>query len=228
MIAQTWGIVPLHRPEDLPTVIANARRQSGFFRLCVVENGAALGACKRAGFRPDLLLGSVPHQSAARNVALHALRGRGAFFFTMDADDWYGPGYLTELLKNRRKADVVGKRRHLVLLRDGLHLFDARGANKTTAWLHGACIAGYADDAIDFPTTAIGEDHAWCAGMRQIGATLYATSARNYVYVRTGSAHTWRSPDVMTRHHLGPAFKLTGGMPKFVPPPTHDEIFATI
>lgn len=224
-----WGIVPLHRPADLPNVIANARRQSVDFRLCVVENGDALGACKRAGFWPDSLLRSAPHQSAARNTALEWIRSHGGgFFFTMDADDWYGPSYLAELLKHRRKANVVGKRRHLILLRNGLHLFDARSASKPTDILHGACLAGRAEEAVPFPDLAVGEDSEWCRAMAAEGATLFATSARNYIYVRTGAAHTWKRSDLELRMHMGPGFLLRGGQPKFIPLPTADEYFATI
>lgn len=221
-----WAIVPLHRSGDLPTVIANTHRQRSRVRLVIIENGDAVGACAQARFTPDLLLTSEKHQATARNVALDEIRKRGGgVFLTMDADDWYGPRYVEEIVANAHHADIIGKRRHLVRFPDGLYLFDVRGANKPTTWLHGACLAGRTEDAIPFPLRDVGEDTAWCEGMRSFGAKMFATSAREYIYNRAGTDHTWKANPVMVRHMLGPCFRL-GGYPVAVPKPTRAEVFA--
>lgn len=222
-----WAIVPLHRRADLPNVLANLYRQQHKMNVCVVENGGAIGACKQMSTGADfLVLNSTEHQSVARNVALEAIRHRGGgFFFTLDADDWYGPGYLSELLANRHKADFVGKRRHLVLLPDGLYLFDARSANRPTKWLHGACIAGQAEDAIDFPIVRVGEEQLWAEELRKRGYTFYATSARNYVYNHLGNQHTWNPSETLFKKCCGPGFKLgTGGQPQSYAGPTQEDM----
>src|SRR5690606_4134641 len=116
----SWILVPFARPERLENVQANFQRQSHEGKkLCIVENGPAIGACKVAGFEPDLLLTSdVAHPSAARNVGLDALAdfGEDTHVCCMDDDDFYGSFYQAEHLlfaaRGRRSEERrVGKER---------------------------------------------------------------------------------------------------------------------
>jgi hypothetical protein len=222
-----WVVVPFARPEMLGNVIRNFQRQTALARLCLVENGPAVGACERAGLVPDLLLTSEAHQATAKNTALEEIRKRGGGLVALwDDDDRYGCGFLEELLEHRRRANVVGKRRHLIRMSRGLYLFDEHNANAPSTWLHGPTCLVRAEECVDFPRVTPNDDGEWCRDMARAGATFYATSVWNYVYERTGTQHVWKASDVVVRHHMGDGLLWDGRTWQPAPKPTDREIFS--
>lgn len=110
-------VTPLHRPEDVPNVRENWLRLGGL--LIVVENGAAIGACRAQGFEPSVLLESLDHQSYARNAGIERAWELGADAWAqLDADDYYGPAYLAKVQTALESADVVGQADAFVRMHD--------------------------------------------------------------------------------------------------------------
>jgi hypothetical protein len=220
-----WVVVPLGRAEMLPNVLDNASRQALPLKLCIVENGDAVGACAKHCVDPDLLLTSEHHQATAKNEAVSAIKKLGGGLISFwDDDDEYGAGFLGELKGQESKATVVGKRRHLVRLSDGLYLFDRESANQPSDWLHGPTCMVQAENCVEFPRIAPNDDGEWCKAMKQAGATFWATSIWNYTYIRTGHNHVWEASDLMVRLQLGSAWKLEDDRGTFVPAPNDDEV----
>jgi hypothetical protein len=220
-----WVVVPLGRAEMIPNVLENVGRQALPLKLCLVENGQAVGACAERSVSPDLLLTSEHHQASAKNEAVAAIKKLGGGLISFwDDDDEYSAGFLGELLSQKNLATVVGKRRHLVRLRDGLYLFDRKSANALSSWLHGPTCLVRAEECVEFPRVAPNDDGEWCKAMAQAGATFWATSIWNYTYSRTGNNHVWQASDLLVRHMLGDAFRLDADCATFIPAPTDDEI----
>jgi hypothetical protein len=224
-----WVVVPFSRPNMLGNVLGNACRQTVPFKLVLVENGPAVGTCKRHGIAPALLLTSEPHQAIAKNTALAEIRKRGGGLVALwDDDDYYGAGFLAELVANRRRATVVGKRIHWVELADGLYLFDHESANQPSTLLHGPTVMAQASEIVDFPVVSPSDDRQWCKAMRQAGATMWATSVGEYVYRRTGSNHVWNASDLLVRFQLGDSYRFDADGATFVPGLTDEQIFEAL
>lgn len=217
-----WVVVPLGRADSVGNVFSNFRRQSVEARLCIVENGAGLGACERHGLNPDLLLTSQNHQAHAKNQAISELRDCGGHLAFWDDDDWYGRAFLEELLASAGRATVVGKRRHFVRLPSGLFLFDSQSANRASSWLHGPTCLVRAAECLTFPVVSPNDDGAWCKAMRAAGASFYATSIWGYIYDRTNPGHVWNASEKLVRWQLGDAIK--GGC--LIKAPTGDEVLS--
>lgn len=194
-----WVIVPFSRPENLHHVLANFRRQKfPFKKLCLVENGRALAAAAepRQRERSDahLLLTSDPHQSAAKNTALHEIRKRGGgFTVVMDDDDWYGPQFLTEAVGYAKTYDVVGKSRHFVSVDGGLWLCNRERAHRQITSLNGGTIGCWAEAAPEYPSVGHGEDVFFCHESERRGMSCFGTDIYHYLYRRASSCdHAWR------------------------------------
>jgi len=191
-----WVVVPLSRPEWLGSVLRNYRQQ--VFRgtkLCIVENGRAIGACIARGANPDLLLTTEEHVAVAKNTALAELRRRGAgFWTTWDDDDWYGPEYLAELAGHARDADFVGKDFHFTDLAGTLYFCHPKTVGKSVRTLAGACLGGFVAETPDFPLERVGEDTFFCLNQWTRGAKLQDIGPYHYVYQRDypGAVHTWK------------------------------------
>lgn len=182
----SWVLVPFSRPDFLGNVQENFNRQAQEdSKLCLVENGDAVGYCKQVGFTPDLLLSSDAHPSKARNVGLAALRDLDAHFCCMDDDDWYGPHYQQEHIAFAERGRITGKMTHWVRFEGvGLWLFNRERAGRTVAWVHGATLGGFALDVGDFPVVALGEELALCHAHTAAGGTVQNTSVGHFVYMR--------------------------------------------
>lgn len=192
----TWAVVTLSRPKQLKQVVQQFESQDSFGkRLCIVENGDAIGACAAAGFVPDLLLTSNAHQSDARNVALRELRKKDAHVSFMDDDDYYGPRYLSEHVSNAVSGRITGKIVHWVRFETigKLWLFNRTRANQKVAWVSGATIGGFARDIPDFPIVQAGEDMHVCRQVTRRGGIIFDTGLSSYLYIRKGSTkeHTY-------------------------------------
>jgi hypothetical protein len=158
-------------------------------KLCIVENGDALGYCAQVGFRPHMLLASDAHPSAARNVGLAALRdlGEDTHFSCMDDDDFYGPYYQQEHLNFAERKRVTGKMPNWVRFEavGKLWLFNRTKAQKPVAWVQGPTIGGYARDVKDFPIVDLGEELDFCLAHRRAGGSVFSTSVGHFCYMRS-------------------------------------------
>lgn len=197
-----WCVVPFSRPRNLELVRQQFEHQTySDKKLVIVENGDAVGACKLAGFEPDLLLSSRKHQSYAKNKALLALKeiAPDDYWTTTDDDDYYGPRYLEELAQSLGKGDVIGKSRSFVKLSDGrLYLFDKWAENSICdSVVHGPTITARIKDSLLFQVEDWGEDLDWVEQMQKLGAKVYATSRYNWCYFRSdnGDGHAWSVSD---------------------------------
>ncbi|HTM56694.1 MAG TPA: glycosyltransferase family A protein [Pirellulales bacterium] len=184
-------IVPLSRPELWPNVLHLFRQQTYFDkRLWVVFNGRALGATALAQGVADRLLTSRPNCAIARNTALSELRAEGGGYFALwDDDDYYGPGYLSDVASDAARAEVTGKQTHFVSYAERyLFFYYPERASRMTRAAQGGTLAGRAEDALDFPEMRRGEDLAWCEQMRAKGARIYNRGLYHYRYCLGGDA----------------------------------------
>ena len=202
MTTSIWVVVPCCREKQIPWVVENFRRQEHKDkRLCIVENGAAIGACERLGIVPHLIVTSEPHQSHARNEGMYAIRNRGGGWIAMwDDDDWYGPAYLSEMvgLIEEGKADIYGKHRHFVATPDsGMLLYNEKGQNKHSRHVHGPTLVFRAEEGRLFRVQKEAEEIRWCFEMHDLGARIWAASIYHLLYLRWGDEHehTWEADD---------------------------------
>ena len=183
----SWVVVPLSRPECLANVKENFSRQATEGKkLCIVENGDAVGVCADFNFKPDLLLASAAHPSTARNEGLAALRDLDAHVSFMDDDDYYGAGYQDEQIASAGRNRITGKITNWVRFeRVGkLWLFNRDKAGKPSAWVQAATIGGYARTIPDFPVVDLGEELDLCREFRQGGGEVVNTSVGHFCYMR--------------------------------------------
>jgi hypothetical protein len=187
----SWIIVPFSRPDFLGNVRENFDRQTQEGKkLCIVENGDAVGHCKQVGFEPDMLLSSDAHPSSARNVGLAALRDLDAHFCCMDDDDWYGHYYQQEHILAGARGRITGKVTHWVHFEGlgKLWLFNRQKAGRQVAWVQGATVGGFARDVADFPIVDLGEELDLCQAHRAAGGDVLNTSVGHFVYMRRETA----------------------------------------
>lgn len=219
-------IVPLSREWCALRVAENFRRQRHpEKRLIVIENGGAVGACKRYGISPHITLVSDNHLSVAKNAGVDWVRKNGGgFWTTFDDDDYYGADYLSRCALHARHGRVVGAPRHFVQLADGLHLFnrDTLAGEFGGDCFHGATLGAWAEESVRFPVVNLGEEAGFCSAMRAAGARLWSVGAGEYVYHRHGSHHVWRATDIQVRRATGDSW-LDG---KLMPKPSNQEVFA--
>jgi hypothetical protein len=189
-------VVPLSRPSDLGNVLHNFWRQKHpEKRLCIIENGLAIGVCARHGIEPNLLLAADSGPAEALNVALAELLRRGehaAWWCKIDGDDYYGPGYLDEIAQAPAEADLIGKSRVWIKTVGGrlwLFPFDVPA---------GGTLATRVAQAVDFdPNRCVGSDVQWVSRMLEAGARFWSSSERYYCFRRWGwpHSHTCRRSD---------------------------------
>lgn len=198
-----WVVVPCHREQQLPWVLEQYQRQVySNKKLCIVENGDAIGACSRLGLAVDLVVTSRTHVSHARNEGMYAIRDMhdDGWLCMWDDDDWYGPGYLEEMaeLVQSGRAEVYGKHRHFVAFPDnGLYLFNEFNQNKYTDYVHGPTLVFRAADGVIFRVQREAEEVRWCGEMRRLGARVWGASIYHQLYLRYGAGHghAWKAQD---------------------------------
>jgi hypothetical protein len=196
---EIWTVVPFSRPNWLENVKENFIRQHFHNKkLIIVENGPAVGCCKAAGFSPDIILTSAPHQAIAKATALDELKRIGAeFWTTWDDDDYYGENYLTELAEASDKAELIGKLSIFVkTLDDKLRLFGCQ-EEQYVEFIHGPTISTWVSNAAEFINVGKwSEDIAFCDQMKAKGARFWATSRWNFINQRhKNHIHTWVTTD---------------------------------
>lgn len=191
-------ITALHRPEDAENAFANAKRQGTHCRFIVVENGAAIGACKERGLRPDILLYSEPHQSHAKNEALKFLRrmcSDRTFWLTFDADDYYSPGYVRKMLASAHLGDVVSQSSAFVHYSSGrLVLYGSRDPSVRLG-AFGSTICGWSD-CVDFrvPERSWEDDTCFLSDMKKAGARFCNVGPEQHIY-RRHRGNIWQMSD---------------------------------
>lgn len=198
-----WCVAPFNKPRYLNNLLENYKRQSLSNKcLCIVENGSAIDACKKAGIHPDIILQSEEHQSIAKNKAIEKLQSIDptGVFVTWDCDDYYGSEYLSELNENINRAKAVGKLRGFVNLTDGLYRFNYDHKPGFCKYLHGATLNFKLSNAILFPKT-LGEEGAFCEEIKSV----WAMSPYHYIYNRIGTDNTFVANDQMFRAVTGDA-----------------------
>lgn len=195
-------VVPLGR-DNAQYVLRNYQRQRVKIPIVVVENGAGVGSCARAGFRPTLTLTSDQHQSAAKNVGLAEMRERGAtHWLSWDDDDWYGPEYVAEALAAFGAGhEVIGKAAHFVKLANNCTYFIAYAEQDIQSDRYVDTVKGAARGAVfwdDQPSfredMASGEDTQWALDVGAQGKRIWAVSPFHFCYMRHGRSYGHASP----------------------------------
>jgi len=209
-IETPWVVIPFSRVDKLKNVQANLSRQSHPFKVCIVENGAAVGACKAAGFKPDLLLTSDAHQSIAKNTALDALTrlDPDGYWIAMDDDDYYAEDYIREHSCAAARGTLVGKQTHFVLF-EGLFLalFKPWLSNCSGHIANGATLGAYLSDSPRYAKKDIGEDSSFCTSFLSRGGNLTLSSPYYTAYCRRGrEGHTYPADHESFSHAMGHQF----------------------
>jgi hypothetical protein len=191
-----YAIVPFSRPKFLYNVVNNFKHQTLHKKkLIIVENGDAIGCCKKNNFEPDILLTSEKHQSLAKNEALNWIKNHGGgLWATFDDDDYYGPEYLSELDQNSKKACVFGKGSVFVKTTDeDILLLDTGEENKISKFTYAGTIAAYSEVSPFFKIMDYSEDTQF---LYDIKHSVYSSSRFNYVYQRwVDNKHTYPGND---------------------------------
>ena len=180
-------VTPLHRPVDIENVRANWLRLGGV--LIVVENGAGIGACRDAGFEPSMLVQSNDHQSHARNAGIEAAQALGADGWAMlDADDYYGPGYIAKVEAALQGAELVAQSSAYVRLSDGRLLLLS---GRTDPHFGSTLASNRFDLRYRVPDTAVTweDDTLLLADAQAAGVTLGTMGPEGHVYRRDRGAH---------------------------------------
>jgi hypothetical protein len=164
------------------------------FRVCVAENGDGVGACARIAWKPDAIVTSEQHQSAAKNAAIdYVERNGGTHFATFDDDDYYGPGYLEEVSEAFELGfDLVGKSQYFIRFDESGRtlLLEGEGENAPARILAGPTISARIWPGMPrFRTLDWGEDNFFCMDCLAAGARIWSTSRREFVYRRRGGEH---------------------------------------
>lgn len=131
------------------------------------------------------------------NAAVAEARGR--FVAKIDDDDIYGRDYLSEAVAHLRsgKGDIVGKAETFVYLEgSGCVMLRLPGSSHARCdYVAGPTLAFARSlaDSHPFAEVAVREDNRFLDDCRRAGRVVYATSRRNFLYVRRAGADTHTS-----------------------------------
>jgi glycosyltransferase involved in cell wall biosynthesis len=189
-------ICPFSRPIFMQNVIDNFTRQKFSNKtLIVIENNKAVNTFK---FTPSVVLKANSGPAEAKNIGLNYIRSNfhGSFWTTFDDDDYYDENYLSELVDNSDKSQVIGKLNAFMLDKNNnMNFLDfGDGENTIVKSVWGWSISSWIQD-IDFPLISCGEDNAWLDLAKMVGVKLYATSRYNAYYNRSHGKNTWAATD---------------------------------
>jgi hypothetical protein len=188
-------LVPTHRgPVELLGIVRSFALQRHMDkRLVIIENGTAIGTCKRYGIHADAVLSAEHSKSNALNIGLKWLRAHGGGAWTgWDDDDYYGPGYLSEVAERLPGHDLLGKRSIYVRRNDGRLWLVRR-----SGWPLGHSFSAWSD-CCDFELVhRWGEDDRFLKRMFRAGAKLGEAGPEHFVWQRCGdlTAHIWPADD---------------------------------
>ena len=176
-------------------VLSNFSRQAyPNKRLLIVENGDACHAY--SGDDADCVLVSEAHQSSARNAGIAWLKRNrpDAYWVSMDDDDYYGEGYLSEHVLFAKPGRATGKWFGWYQFDSGLVYF-GHGVPQyePVPCLLGATIGSYVADAALFPEVQTGEEGGYCSKMDEV----FALSTQHFCASREGdpNEHTHKASE---------------------------------
>ncbi|MCK9567832.1 glycosyltransferase family 2 protein [Candidatus Pacearchaeota archaeon] len=194
-----WMVSGLHDPRWLPNVLGNFARQTYTDkRLLIVENGKGLGSCFELPEKVSIIQ-SDPGVGQYITAALHWLREIAkddSWFAKCDADDYYGPGYLTKISSLvKTNADYAGSKSLYIRNTENILWFAESKDAKFV--FHGPTLTGRISSALDFPNVAQwGEDDSWCRMMAADRRVCVELPPENFCYQRfSGNKHTWPCTD---------------------------------
>lgn len=209
-------------------VLANFVRQEHKNKhLLVVENGAGIGAYDGALMPGDIAIRSdAKSASGARNAGLDWIRAKhpGAFVVTMDDDDYYGPGYLSEHVAHASHWNVNGKRWGWVSFDTGVVYFG-------TGWVPGPARGLLLGGTLGFferpelrfdESVTCGEDAVFCKAAAMLGMNTNLLTSGHYCLSREGGpgAHTHKAKDGKIWRYAGfTGIRVGGGKALCAGPP---------
>lgn len=202
----TWMITGLHDPKWFCNAVENYLRQDYPDKgLVLVENGEGIGVgTYKFDYRKHgiVVIRSEPGTSAPLNAALDWMRSNASlddWWCKCDADDYYGPGYLSSIQEAiEAGADYAG--------RCDMYIRTMAGR----LWLQERNLRGFCDDIANGPTLAAclrlsgdfpevdswGEDTLWCQEMQKQGRRFYALPPEHMCYQRwPDNNHAWPCTD---------------------------------
>jgi hypothetical protein len=193
-----------HKEDYLPNIFRNFNRQTYFHKkLILVLNGEAADTKLPMDIDQNQIhfirwYGETG-PAEAKNVALEYLRSCNfnGVWATMDADDAYMPGYITEIASSAHKADAIGKISYFVLLDRRLMLIKGI-ENDYCEFVIGPTISCWMDATPKYgfpqPKGKVGEDACFLHGLLDAGKTIYSTSRFNMCYSRRENDpnHVWK------------------------------------
>jgi len=159
----------------------------------VVENGDGIGACKRHGIQPDAILTSERAKVIALDTGLEWLRkNNGGMWAGWDDDDYYGPGYLTEVAETLSNNDIAGKPSFFVRRSDEkIWLF-----NRPNGYPFGHSFAAWSNCQDFSPYLQWqDDDNVWFASMLRSGARFGRMSQWHLVWQRPRGWHLYNASD---------------------------------
>lgn len=213
-LPEIWVVVPASRPQHSERVLDQFHAQTyGHKKLLVVENGDAVGSY--SGLGVDVLLDSIPHQSAAKNRALDHLRKHQpeALVAFWDDDDRYGDHYLSEQALLARNGTIWAKRETWVEFPTGLVWFGHNWKPGDDAeYVSGATISGYVQDMPNFPITPCAEEQGFVKRAKANGVRVRHSTRRGFVYDRTSALcdHTYKAREEKVWRHSGKGIRVAG------------------
>jgi hypothetical protein len=198
-------VASVSRASCLAGVIENFNRQQHPAHLIIVLNGPAREHEVDPSPRMTVLRVEGGAPARARNPGLaFAQERRAGMVAFWDDDDYYGPGYLTEVAESLRDHPrrVVGKVVRYVEFDDGVYLF----MRKQGGMFLGGTVAGWASGLPPFPDLPCHEDHEWCRLLEKLGFELHPLSGLHYLYNRKAAPHAWQATRTQMLACYGPAF----------------------
>ncbi|HLM20674.1 MAG TPA: glycosyltransferase [Propionibacteriaceae bacterium] len=204
------AVVPTKRPEQLANVMAYiGAQQSADLELILVTHGFEADSvqiselAERFGVRSYRLLpaDSALTLGACMNLGIAAADGQ--YVAKMDDDNWYGPHYLSDLVRafSWTDAQVVGKWAHYVHLQRSnatlLRFPDAE--HRYVNLVQGGTIVAPRSVLRDCPMENLPRavDTTFLEKVRRIGGKVYSADRFNFVSIRSGASngHTWSISD---------------------------------
>ncbi|SNC65345.1 Glycosyltransferase involved in cell wall bisynthesis [Kytococcus aerolatus] len=204
------AVVPTNREHELDNVFANIGRQRHQETELVlvlhglqVDEDALRGRATEAGVRELVIVRADQELTlgACMNLGVDAASGR--YVAKMDDDNFYGPGYLSDLVEafTYTDASIVGKWCHLVWLRstgavvlrypDSEHSYERR--------IQGGAMLFDGDlvRSVRFSDIPRAVDSDILDRSMAEGATVYSADRYNFVSIRgtDRTAHTWTVTD---------------------------------
>lgn len=205
------AVVATMRPHELERVAANLARQRHTDReLVLVTHGFAAPEGLAERWRDEHGLEAVtivPAEGgltlgACMNLGVAAASGR--YVTKMDDDNYYGPGYLQDLVRafDYTDAAVVGKWAHHVHLAatDATVLRFAHAEHRYTRLVQGGTIMTARDTLADIPFRDVPRavDTTFLEAVHEAGGRVYSADRFEYVSRRAASTegHTWGIGDL--------------------------------